>query len=118
MSGLSQEKCEACRRGAPLVTESELLELQPQVPQWKLVDDGVRKLQRIFLFKNFVSAMAFTVQVGELAESAGHHPAIITEWGRVTVTWWTHAIRGLHRNDFIMAAKTDALFGAEDSSKG
>lgn len=115
MTNLSQEKCEACRRGAPLVTESEILELQPQVPQWKLIDDGLRKLQRVFLFKNFASAMAFTVTVGELAESAGHHPAIITEWGRVTVTWWTHAIGGLHRNDFIMAAKTDALFGAADS---
>jgi len=115
MADLSQEKCEACRRGAPSVTESEIVELQPQVPQWKLLDDGIQRLQRIFLFKNFASAMEFTVQVGELAESAGHHPAIITEWGKVTVTWWTHAIRGLHRNDFIMAAKTDAVFAAANT---
>jgi 4a-hydroxytetrahydrobiopterin dehydratase len=57
--------------------------------------------------------MAFTVRVGALAEFESHHPAILTEWGRVTVTWWTHAIRGLHRNDFIMAAKTDAIFAAQ-----
>ena len=62
-------------------------------------------------FPVFASALAFTNQVGALAEAEGHHPAILTEWGRVTVSWWTHAIRGLHRNDFIMAAKTDALLG-------
>ena len=49
------------------------------------------------------------MRVGALAESEGHHPALLTEWGRTTVTWWTHKIRGLHRNDFIMAAKTDSL---------
>ena len=107
------EKCEACRVGAPTVTDSEIEELGPKVPEWKLLNDSERKIQRVFRFKNFADAMAFTVRVGELAESENHHPAILTEWGRVTVTWWTHAIRGLHRNDFIMAAKTDAIFAAE-----
>ena len=115
MTKLSRQECEACRADATAVTESEMAELRPQIPQWNLLSNGVRKLQRVFRFKNFARAMAFTVQIGELAESAGHHPAILTEWGKVTVTWWTHAIHGLHRNDFIMAAKTDALFATADS---
>ena len=110
MSELTVEKCVACRRGAPTVTDSEIAELKPQIPDWKLLTrDEIPRLERVFSFKDFVEALAFTVKVGELAESEGHHPAILTEWGRVTVGWWTHKIRGLHRNDFIMAAKTDKL---------
>ena len=75
-------------------------------------EDGIPKLARTFRFGNFGEALAFTAAVGELAEQEGHHPRIVTEWGRVAVTWWTHKIRGLHRNDFIMAAKTDQLFAA------
>ena len=115
MAELSREKCEACRAGAPAVADSEIAVLGMQVPEWKLLNEDERKLQRVFRFKNFADAIAFTVRVGELAESESHHPAILTEWGRVTVTWWTHAIRGLHRNDFIMAAKTDAIFAAKAS---
>jgi 4a-hydroxytetrahydrobiopterin dehydratase len=111
MSTLVQEKCEVCRAGAPTVTEAEIAELSPQIPDWEIVEPGgIKRLQRVFRCKNFVQAMAFTNQVGELAESAGHHPALLTEWGRVTVQWWTHKIKGLHRNDFIMAAKTDEVF--------
>jgi 4a-hydroxytetrahydrobiopterin dehydratase len=72
--------------------------------------DGIPQLERIFKFKIFAQAVAFTLKVGELAETEKHHPAILTEWGNVTVTWWTYAIGGLHRNDFIMAAKTDELY--------
>ena len=61
-------------------------------------------------YKNFDEALTFTNKVGQLAEAEGHHPSILTEWGKVTVTWWTHKIKGLHRNDFIMAAKTDQLY--------
>jgi len=71
--------------------------------------EGVRRLERAFTFSDFAAALAFTNRVGAAAEAEGHHPALLTEWGRVTVTWWTHAIRGLHRNDFVMAAKTEAL---------
>ncbi len=110
MSQLSQQACEACRAGAPRVTADEIKALQAEVPEWRLITlDGIDQLQREFKFRNFVEALAFTQKVGELAESAGHHPAILTEWGRVTVTWWTHKIKGLHRNDFVMAAKTDLL---------
>ncbi len=110
MQELCSEKCEACRAGAPRVTDAERAELGRRVPEWEILDDEIPKLRRAFRFKNFAEAMAFSVRVGELAEAEKHHPAILTEWGRVTVTWWTHAIRGLHRNDFIMAAKTDAVF--------
>jgi 4a-hydroxytetrahydrobiopterin dehydratase len=71
--------------------------------------DGIKRLERSFKFNDFAEALAFTNQVGELAEKQGHHPDILTEWGKVTISWWTHAIKGLHKNDFIMAAKTDRL---------
>ena len=80
------------------------------VPEWNVVErDGIRRLERVFPFPDFATALTFTNRVGALAESEGHHPALLTEWGRVTVTWWTHAIGGLHRNDFVMAARTDGL---------
>ena len=110
MTELCLEKCEACRVGAPRVTDAEMAELGRRVPEWGILNGEIPKLQRVFRFENFAEALAFSVRVGELAEAEKHHPAILTEWGRVTVTWWTHAIRGLHRNDFIMAAKTDAVF--------
>ena len=110
MSDLNQMKCVACRVGEPTVTEAEIAEFLPQIPQWQIVErEGVKRLERVFQFKDFAQALAFTNKVGALAEAEGHHPALLTEWGQVTVTWWTHKIRGLHRNDFIMAAKTDGL---------
>jgi len=115
MSALLNEKCAACRRDSPLVTEADIQELKPQVPDWTLVNrDGIQRLERVFAVKNFVDALRFTNSIGALAEAEGHHPAILTEWGRVTVTLWTHKIRGLHRNDFIMAAKIDSLLSAYD----
>jgi 4a-hydroxytetrahydrobiopterin dehydratase len=111
LSSLAQMKCVACRRDAPTVTDEELAQLRPEVPDWELVElDGVNRLRRVFSFDDFVQALDFTNEVGVLAETEGHHPALLTEWGRTTVTWWTHKIRGLHRNDFIMAAKTDRLY--------
>jgi 4a-hydroxytetrahydrobiopterin dehydratase len=111
MSTLTQMQCVACRGGEPTVTEAELAEYQPQVPDWLIVTRAdIQRLERVFTFATFADALQFTNAVGQLAEAEGHHPAILTEWGKVTVTWWTHKIRGLHRNDFIMAAKTDALF--------
>lgn len=114
MPELTRERCEACRRDAPRVTEAEIAELKPQIPEWELVErEGISRLERVFKFLDFAQALAFTQRVGALAEEEGHHPALLTEWGRVTVTWWTHKIRGLHRNDFIMAAKTDRLASGE-----
>ena len=108
---LDQMKCVACRKGEPTVTNDEITELHPQVPGWQIIEvDNVKMLERMFKFKDFLKALNFTNKVAEVAEAEGHHPAIITEWGKVTVRWWTHKIRGLHRNDFIMAAKTDQLY--------
>ena len=102
--------CVACRRGAPTVSDAEIADLRPQVPEWELVElDGIRRLRRVFSFEDFARALQFSIKVGEVAEAEGHHPALLTEWGRTTVTWWTHKIKGLHRNDFIMAAKTDLI---------
>jgi len=107
---LTQAKCSACTGNSPPVTEAEMQALKPQIPDWQIEDpNGERHLKRQFSFANFQQALDFTNRVGEAAEAEGHHPALLTEWGKVTVTWWTHAINGLHKNDFIMAAKTDAI---------
>lgn len=111
MINLAAGKCVACRGGEPSLTEAETADLMLHVPQWGLVvRDGIPHLERIFKFKNYVEALAFTNKVAAIAEEQDHHPLIVLEWGRVTVQWWTHVVKGLHRNDFIMAAKTDELF--------
>jgi 4a-hydroxytetrahydrobiopterin dehydratase len=111
MNELARGQCEACQVGGATVTDEERRELLPQVPDWTVVErDAIERLQRRFEFLNFVDALRFTNAVGAGAEEEGHHPALLTEWGSVTVTWWTHKIRGLHRNDFIMSAKTDEIF--------
>ena len=113
MSPLSAERCVACRPDAPRLTDAEIAALRREVPDWRVVErDGIPRLERAFEWPNFAEALAFTERVGALAEAEGHHPALLTEWGRVTVSWWTHAIRGLHRNDFVMAARTDGLAAA------
>jgi 4a-hydroxytetrahydrobiopterin dehydratase len=110
---LTEEKCVACRADAPVVTHEDIRELKPEITEWAMIEeDGIPKLDRAFTFSNFAGALQFTNAVGELAEEERHHPRIVTEWGRVRVTWWTHKIRNLHRNDFIMAAKTDGLYDA------
>lgn len=111
MRDLARMECVPCRGGVPPLSEIEVRELQPLVPNWEVVEvDGIQRLKRVFKFKNFSQALKFTNKVGEIAEAADHHPAILTEWGKVTISWWTHAIRGLHRNDFIMAARIDEIF--------
>lgn len=110
MSALNEMTCVPCQGGVPTLTSEEIQELLPQVPEWTAEDqDDVKQLKRTFTFRNFKRALAFTNKVGELAEEEGHHPAILTEWGKVTVTLWTHAIGGLHQNDFILAAKIDEM---------
>ncbi len=112
MNKLVEMKCTACRGDEPPLSEEEIRAFMDQVPGWQVVErGGIKQLERVFRFANFAEALAFTNRVGELAEAEDHHPAILTEWGRVTVRWWTHKIRGLHQNDFIMAAKTNELYG-------
>jgi len=110
MNKISKQHCEPCRSGASKVTAEEINSYRQEIHDWEIVTiDGAERLQRVFKFRNFVAALDFTNRVGTLAEQEGHHPALLTEWGRVSVQWWTHKIGGLHRNDFIMAARTDAL---------
>jgi 4a-hydroxytetrahydrobiopterin dehydratase len=121
MADLAREGCVPCRGGVPTLDGREMEELLPSVPGWRVVSrDGIERLERGFRFPDFGSALDFTNKVGEKAEEAGHHPALLTEWGRVTVTWWTHAIGGLHRNDFVMAARTDRVYASitEDDDPG
>lgn len=107
---LNQMKCVPCRKGAPAITDAEIAELHPQVPDWQIVErDGVNRLERAFKLPNYLQALDFAHKVGLAAEEEDHHPIILIEWRKVTVTWWTHTVRGLHRNDFVMAARTDTI---------
>jgi 4a-hydroxytetrahydrobiopterin dehydratase len=113
MNQLKEQGCEPCRKGAPLANATETADYMHQLLDWQIIAvDDIRRLTRSYSFKNFRQALDFTYRVGELAEQEGHHPAILLEWGKVTLSWWTHKIGGLHRNDFIMAAKSDQLFTA------
>lgn len=108
---LSSEFCQACQPGSPKVTDDERRELKPQIPDWEETDvNGVPRLKRVFRVDGWMPAVRLTHAIAALAEAEDHHPLIRLEWGKVTVSWWTHAIKGLHRNDFIMAAKTDEAF--------
>ncbi|MBI5709418.1 MAG: 4a-hydroxytetrahydrobiopterin dehydratase [Candidatus Eisenbacteria bacterium] len=111
MDDLKQATCVPCRGGVPPLTAAEIAELRPHAPAWDVVErDGILRLERAFAFKDFRAALDFTVEVGELAEREQHHPDIHLSWGKVVVETWTHKIRGLHRNDFILAAKTETLY--------
>lgn len=110
MNNLSQLKCVACRGGDPKLTDPEIAELQGQVQGWQLKEvDGILRLEKVFKRKNFVEALELVNKIGAIAEEQDHHPLIVLEWGKVTVQWWTHVVKGLHKNDFIMAAMTDEL---------
>ncbi len=109
--GLRSERCTACHADSPHVTPEEERRLLGEIPNWSVtMVTGVPRLERRFRFRYYRQALAFTQHVGEVADQEDHHPVILTEARSVTVTWWTHAIAGLHRNDFIMAAKNDAAF--------
>lgn len=110
---LAGETCDACRTDSPRVTAAEQAALSPQIPEWEIREvDGVPRLERRFRFASYPDALAFTQRVGEAAEAEDHHPMITVEARRVTVAWWTRAILWLHRNDYIMAAKTDDIYRA------
>ena len=111
MDRLEHMSCVNCEAGEPRLTETEVAWYQPQVPGWTIVmQNNCQSLERVFRFVNFREALAFTNRIGWWAEDAGHYPALLTEWGHVTVTWWTPKVKGLHRNDFIMAARTDKVY--------
>ena len=105
---LTEKSCTPCKGGIPPLTAQEAERFHGQVPQWELRDDA-RRIERKFKFGNFGAALGFVEKVGELAEREAHHPDISFGWGYATVSLQTKKIKGLHENDFIMAAKIDRL---------
>jgi 4a-hydroxytetrahydrobiopterin dehydratase len=117
MNTLADESIVVSKRGTPALTEVELRPLLRQLPDWLVRhENGADQLQRVYMFSNFATALQFANAVGASAEEANHHPALLIEWGRVKVSWWTHTLQGLHRNDFIMAARCDALYSSPVTS--
>ncbi len=108
---LAAKQCVPCRGGIPPLSVEEAKRYSEEVPEWELAEDA-HDLRRTYKFKNFVTALDFVQNVGGLAEEEGHHPDITFGWGYVTVVLFTHKIKGLHENDFIMAAKIDQLFAS------
>jgi len=107
---ITEEKCIPCRRGAPLLTQEEIDILLPEVDEWIITtENSIKRLKKGFITSDFSKTMHLANKIFELAENEGHHPKIVVEWGRLEIEWWTHKIKGLHRNDFIMAAKTDQI---------
>ena len=107
---LLSKTCTPCRGGVPPLTRDEAERYLEQAPGWALVDEG-RRIERSFAFKNFKEALDFVTKIGNLAENEGHHPDISFGWGSAKISWQTKKIKGLHENDFIMAAKTGRLSG-------
>jgi 4a-hydroxytetrahydrobiopterin dehydratase len=111
-SDLLQKKCVPCEGGTEPLKGEKLSFYTPAAPDWTVVEETA--LQRKFSFKNFKEALVFVDNVGELAESEGHHPDInLHNWNKVTITLSTHAIKGLSENDFIMAVKINQLSPTE-----
>jgi len=105
-SDLASRNCVPCRGGIPPLTHAQIMPLLEQLETgWSAVDD--HHLAKVYKFKDFADALAFTNRVGAIAEEQGHHPNIELAWGRVGLTIWTHAIDGLTESDFILAAKAD-----------
>ena len=112
MQELAQLHCSPITANTPRLGEREICQLKASLSGWKThTKQGELRLEKSFAFKDFRQALTFTNRIAQLANEEDHHPAILTEWGKVTVTWWTHKIKGLHKNDFIMAAKTEQAFG-------
>ena len=115
MVSLVEQNCVPCRGRVPAATDTEMTEMLSQIPEWSVIEETtggatIKTLRRIYKFRSYAAALSFTNQVAALAEEEDHHPAILLEWGKVTVSWWTHTINDLHQNDFVGAAKTDQAY--------
>ena len=111
MKNLAEMKCVPCRGGEPALTAAEVEQLMPQVDGWELLEqNGIPRLKKVFSFDSYLDGASFVQTLVDLAEKQDHHPAILLEWRQITVSWWTHVVKGLHINDFISAAKTDKLY--------
>ena len=111
---LAEKSCSPCRGGIPPLTEQEAAAYHAQAPDWALLDEA-KRIERAYRFKNFAESFRFVERAATLAEAEGHHPDIGFGWGYARVSLHTKKIKGLHENDFIMAAKLDRL-AAESAS--
>ena len=112
MNALATEKCADTFPDTPPATPADITALSRQTPDWRIIpgDDNIPRLWKTFRFRDFNGAIQFSVRLGSISDGEMHHPRLLVEWGHVGVEWWTHKIGALHRNDFIMASKTDALY--------
>lgn len=111
MSQLSKQALLPCVKDCRALSNDEVSDLVAQLCEWRVIEkEGVQQLLREYRFRNFVDALAFANHVGELAEQENHHPCVCIEWGKASVSWWTHSLSGLFNNDFIMAARCDELY--------
>ena len=118
MENVARKTCGPCKHGSPPAKELEIKQFLKEHPDWEYVaDDSVKKLKRAFVFSNYKKALHFTNQVADMAEFEDHHPAILLEWGKVTVYWWTHKIGGIHRNDLLMATETDTKYSKKNPER-
>ncbi len=109
---LKDKRCVPCKEGEPPLGDAELALLLPEVPGWaasKPAPDKPRQLQKRFSFPNFLGAMSFLNRVATVAEAEQHHPDFSVHYNLVDMTLWTHTVGGLSENDFILAAKIDAV---------
>ncbi len=108
MALLADEEVIAGRKDLVTASKQEAEALLTALPDWTVVEEGGReKLMREYRFNDYLTLLALTKKFGYMAEQVNHHPVIVTEWGKVTIYWWTHTLNGLHRNDFVMAARCD-----------
>jgi len=108
MMDLTAKTCTPCQGGIPPLKPEEAEKHLAQTPGWALCDEGAR-IEKRFTFKNFKEAFDFVEAVGTLSEAEGHHPDISFGWGFAAISWQTKKIKGLHKNDFIMAAKVNEI---------
>ena len=113
MKNYESKVCVACHPDAPIATKEQIYEFLNNYLEWELIEDNqVPQLKRIYKFNDYIGAVDFTKKIADISEKENHHPSILLEWGKVTVRWWTHKIKGLHENDFIMSAKTDEIYNS------
>ena len=118
MDELAKLHCSPISAKTLRLNEHDVNQLKAKLPGWQTHEKGTElRLEKVYEFEDFRKAVVFTNQVAQVANEEDHHPAILTEWGKVTVTWWTHKIKGLHQNDFIMAAKTEQIYGGRYGSQ-
>ena len=110
MAELQSQSCEACKIDAPRLTDTEITNLISEINDWDLIQEPVKQIKKIFSFPDYQSGVNFLNAVATMADQEDHHPELVIEWGKVTVIWWSHKIKGLHKNDFICASKTDNLY--------